>query len=392
MNIRLSQRISKTPPYAFAEIENRVQNMKKSGKRVVDFGVGDPTSPTPEFVINNIGRFATKRNISGYPSYIGNIAFRKACADYMQRTHSVYLNPENEITSTIGSKEAVFHFPLGFIDPGDYVICPTPGYPPYKNGTRFAGGIPYFVPLLEKNDFLIDFESIPKNIISRSKIIWINYPNSPTGKIAPLSWLRDLVSWTQKNNIIIAADEGCYIDIYFDEKPKSILEIQKEGVIAFYSLSKRNNMTGYRTGFCAGDERLISALRTIKTNIDSGTPDFVQDVSILALQDDMHVECMRKEYGKKRGLLLETLRKAGLPECKSDATFYIWQKTPGGMTDLDFAEKLMDLGIIVTPGSMISDADDNGVNPGSRYVRFALVPKFSDIRYACAQIQSNLIQ
>ena len=337
MKIRVSSLISQTASYAFAEVEKQVNALKAKGVQVIDFGVGDPRDPTPAFVMDALAKGAVAHATSGYPSYEGSPAFRSACAAYMQKTFDVALNPDTEILATIGSKEAVFHFPLGIIERGDIVLCPTPGYPPYKTGTRLAGGVPYFLPLLPENDFLIDFESIPDDICKKARILWTNYPNSPTGATAPRAWLERLYAWAQKHDIIIAADEGCYIDLYFGEKPVSMLEVARDGVIAFYSLSKRNNMTGYRIGFCAGDERLIKALRTVKTNLDSGVQWFVQEAAIAALNDTKFIENARKEYGTKRDIMIKALAGAGLPPCTSDATFYLWQKAPTGMTGLELA-------------------------------------------------------
>jgi len=392
MQIKLSQRISKTGAYAFAEVDKQVAKLKEQGIKVIDFGVGDPSDPAPDFVIEELYKAAKKHNKSGYPSYIGNKNFRNACATYIKNNFNVDLNSDTEITSTIGSKEAVFNFPLSFVDPGDIVICPTPGYPPYQNGTRFAGGVPYFTPLLEENDFLIDFESIPADIAKRAKIIWTNYPNSPTGKLAPRAWLEKLVEWAQINNIIIAADEGCYIDIYFNQKPMSILEVAKEGIITFYSLSKRNNMTGYRIGFCAGDEQVINAFKKVKTNIDSGTPNFIQDAAAVSLNDTEHAQVMRDVYRQRREKMINALTNAGLPKCVSDATFYLWQKAPDGMNGIELAQKFLEIGIVVTPGAWISDITDSGINPGIDYVRFALVASDAKIDEAVERIAKNLAQ
>lgn len=386
MQINLSNRIAQTSPYAFAEVDKQVAALKKKGIKVIDFGVGDPSDPTPDFVIKALGEAAERHKNTGYPSYVGSQNFREACAKYIKRTFGAELNPDTQITSSIGSKEAVFNFPLGFVNPGDIVICPTPGYPPYKNGAQFAEGVVYFAPLLEENDFLINFEAIPAEIAEKAKIIWINYPNSPTGKLAPREWLGKLIAWAKKNNIIIAADEGCYIDIYFEEKPISILEIATEGIIAFYSLSKRNNMTGYRIGFCAGDERIIEAFKKVKTNIDSGAPAFIQDASIAALNDAEHVAQMRNIYKNRKDKVIQALAGAGLPECKSDATFYLWQKAPVGMTGVDLAKKFLDTGIVVTPGAWISDKTEDGINPGADYVRFALVPTDAEVDEAVERI------
>ncbi|MEI8230576.1 MAG: aminotransferase class I/II-fold pyridoxal phosphate-dependent enzyme [Candidatus Peregrinibacteria bacterium] len=391
MTFRVSSLIGSTAPYAFAEVDKQVAALRAKGVRVIDFGVGDPREPTPPFVIDALKHGADTHAASGYPSYEGSPSFRRACADYMHTTFGVTLDPDREIIATIGSKEAVFHFPFGIIEPGDIVLCPTPGYPPYKTGTRFARGVPYFVPLLSENDFLIDFEAIPQEIRMRARILWTNYPNSPTGATASRSWLSELHAWAQENDIIIAADEGCYIDLYSGDKPVSMLEVAREGVLAFYSLSKRNNMTGYRVGFCAGDERLVSAIRTVKTNADSGVPWFVQEAAIAALNDTEHITSLRKDYAEKRRILTAALTKAGLPACTADATFYLWQKAPSGMTGIDLSRKLLDLGIVVTPGEWISDTTENSINPGRDYVRFALIASMDDIRETERRLEEALM-
>lgn len=390
MRIELSKRIQATGKYAFAAIDEKVAQLKSEGVQVIDFGVGDPKSPPPPFVINSLQESAERRKTEGYPSYIGSTEFRKACANYLRREFNVHLNPDTEICSTLGSKEAVFHFPLTLVDPGDIVICPSPGYPPYSNGTKFAGGDVYTVPLLEQNKFLIDYESIPQNICEKAKIIWTNYPNSPTGAVATEEWLQGLIVWAKKHDIVIAADEGCYIEIYFDEKPKSILEYSKEGIITFYSMSKRNNMTGYRSGFVAGDEKLVGAFKKVKTNIDSGTPAFIQDVSILALEDQGHLQEMQREYKQKREIMLGAFQEKGLPKCIPASTFYMWQRAPQGKTGVDLANALVNIGIVAIPGDAISTTTSDGINPGRNYVRLALVPTMEEIREAAIRIKDKL--
>ncbi|MBI4235386.1 aminotransferase class I/II-fold pyridoxal phosphate-dependent enzyme [Candidatus Peregrinibacteria bacterium] len=394
MNIKISKRLQSLPAYAFKEISDKVEALKAAGVKAIDFGVGDPSEPTPDFVIGSLAGAGRKHANSGYPSYIGLKELRQAAADYMKRRFSVALDPETEISSNIGSKEAIFNFPEGFINPGDIVICPSPGYPPMKTGTIFAEGVPYYVPLLEENGFLVDFENIPEDVLEKTKIIWINYPNSPTGAIANAEYYGDLIAWARKHNIIIAADEGCYIDIYFDEPPISILQAAKElglgyeGIVAFYSLSKRNNMTGYRAGFVAGDKAIVDIFKKLKTNIDSGTPNIIQEAAIVALKDDEHVEKMRGLYGQKRDLLLQAFEAIGLEVRKAPATFYIWQKAPNG-DDIEFAKRLLspEIGIVVTPGSLISDVCEGGLNPGKGYVRFALMPTIAEIHEAAEKLK-----
>ncbi len=386
MDIRISQRVAATPPYPFAEIEDKVRELRARGVDVVDFGVGDPTSPTPDFVVAALAEAARARAKAGYPRYEGDPDFRAAAAEYMEREFGVALDADREVASTLGSKEAVFHFSLGFVDAGDVIICPTPGYPPYKNGARFAGGVPYFVPLLEENDFLMDYEAIPEDVCRRAKLIWTNYPNSPTGKVAPREWLEGLLAWARRCGVIVAADEGCYHEIYFDERPTSVLEVGREGVAAFYSLSKRNNMTCYRVGFVAGDERIISVYKKVKTNVDSGTPTFIQDAAAAALRDRGHARQMREEYRAKRELMLPAFAAAGLPPCRSEATFYLWQKAPAGMSGVELSRKLLDIGIVTTPGEWIADETAGGVNPGREYVRFALVPPAPQVEQAATRL------
>ena len=391
MEVMYSERISDTKPYPFAEIDKKVSDLRASGQRVIDFGVGDPASPTPDFVIDALLAAGRKHACTGYPSYIGSPGFREAAAKYMKATFGLNLNPDTQLSSTIGSKEAVFNFPLGFVNPGDVVICPTPGYPVYETGTRFAGARPYMVPLLPENNFLIDLKAIPVKIAQKAKIIWTNYPNSPTGVTAPKEWLEELLAWSRKYNVIIAADEGCYIDIYFGERPLSILELAGDaydGVITFYSLSKRNNMTGYRAGFVAGDQRIIDGFKKVKTNIDSGTPNILQDVSALALLDMEHIRQVREEYREKRKLMMAAFEFAGLPKTPGDATFYLWQQGRAEMSGLDFAARLLDLGIVVTAGATISQTVD-GKNPGEDFVRFALVPSIEDVKYAAELIKEG---
>lgn len=391
MNIQPSQRLQKLGGYAFAEVDKIVANLKSRRIEPIDFGVGDPLDPTPIFVRERLKQAADEHACSGYPSYIGSSKYRQACAEWMQKRFDITLNSETEISSTLGSKEAIFNFPEAIINPGDIVIIPSPGYPPMKTGTLFAEGQPYFVPLLEKNNFLIDFESIPKDIAEKAKIIWLNYPNSPTGVTASREYYEKLIAWAHKYNIIIAADEGCYIDIYFDEKPMSILEVEKKRIITFYSLSKRNNMTGYRVGFVAGDPQLIDIFKKLKTNIDSGTPNFIQEAAIAAMEDETHIEEMRQLYRQKRDILLDALQSVGLETKPTQATFYLWQKTPEGMSSLELAKKFLtdDIAIVVTPGAWISDICENNVNPGEGYIRFALVPTLELVKKAAERIKQN---
>jgi LL-diaminopimelate aminotransferase len=391
MRITYAKKIDNIAKYPFSLVDEQLSKLKKQRIQVIDFGVGDPTIPTPAFIINHLATSAHNRAQSGYPNYIGELSYRASCASYLSREYGINLDPETEISSTLGSKEAIFHFPAAFIDPGDLVICPTPAYPVYKTGTHFAGGNVYFTPLKEENNFLIDLESIPKSICAKAKIIWTNYPNSPTGVMAPKTWLHKLVIWAREHNIIIAADEGCYNDLYTSNKPTSILQVAKEGILAFYSLSKRSNMTGYRVGFVAGDKNIITGFRRLKSNIDSGTPTFIQDAASRALDDVTEISKMRSDYAEKRSILVSALNNRGLPTSTSNSTFYLWQKCAIGSTGRAFSNALMKIGLITTPGEILSDITTGGFNPASQFVRFALVPQMKDIKEAARRIKTDLI-
>ena len=389
MLIQPSRRVQSMGAYAFAEVDLLVQDLKSKGIQPIDFGVGDPTTPTPELVRRACCEGADKHKSSGYPSYQGSIEFRRAAADWLKRRFGVDLNPETEISSTIGSKEAVFNFAEGFVDPGDCVIVPTPGYPPYSRGALFAEGESYFVPLLQENSFLPDLDSIPAQVREKAKIMWLNYPNSPTGVAAPLSFLEKAVDFGRENGIIIASDEA-YSELYFtEEPPHSSLEVSNEGVVAFFSLSKRSAMTGYRVGWVAGDSRIIEVFRKVKTNIDSGTPSFVQEAAIAALADEKHVKEMRADYRRKRDILVSALVSAGLEDCTPETTIYLWQKCPQAYSSLDFAKLLLqpENAIVTTPGAWISDVTEGGMNPGEGYVRFALVPSIGETEKAAERIR-----
>ena len=250
--------------------------------------------------------------------------------------------------------------------------------------------MPCFVPLLPENHFLPDLKAIPKRVLKKAKIMWVNYPNNPCAVNAPLRFLEEVVAFGHKHNIVIASDEA-YTEMYFsDDPPHSILEITKEGVVAFHSLSKRSAMTCYRVGWIAGDKRIVDIFKKVKTNIDSGTATFIQDGAIAALGDEGHVETMRREYREKRDILVKALTQAGLPECMPESTLYVWQRIPKGMSSVEFAKKLLDpeVAIVTTPGAWLSDRTESGHNPGEGFVRFALVPSIEKTQEAAEHLKN----
>ncbi len=385
--IQPSKLLSSIPTYAFVDVKNKVKELKEAGIRPIDFGIGDPKASTPESVREATKKAVDERKSAGYPLEEGELVYRQKIAEWSRKRFCISLNPETEICANIGAKEAVFNFHHAFVDQGDYVLIPNPGYPPYEKGTIFARGIPYFMPLTKENNFLPELDKIPRDVAKKAKIIWVNYPNNPTTALATNSFYKELIDFAADNDIIIASDE-CYSEMYYDEKPKSLLEFKKEGVVQIQSLSKRSNMTCYRVGWLAGDEEIIKWVKKMKPNIDSGTATFVQDGAIAALSDEKHVVEMRKEYAIKRDLMIDAFNHIDLPNCRPKATLYIWQKVPEKYTSVEFAKKLLDpsVAVVTTPGSWLSN-DVDGFNPGEGHIRLALVPTIEDTRIAAEKIK-----
>lgn len=385
-----SRRLNRLAPYAFAAIGDRVAALRAEGLQPIDFGVGDPTLPTPELVRRACAEGLERHRSAGYPPYKGTAEFRAAVADWNRRRFCLEMDSETELCSSIGSKEAIFHFPEAIIDPGDVVIVPDPGYPPYARGTLFAEGEVHRTPILHANDFLPDLDAIPDEVAERARIFWLTHPNSPTGKVAPPEFLERWIAWCRARDIIAASDEA-YSEIYFGEPPRCALEYGREGVVVFQSLSKRSAMTGYRIGWVAGDPEIIRAFEKVKTNVDSGTPWFIQDAGIAALSDETHVEAFRDHYRGLRDRLVDAFERAGCPRCEPEATLYIWQKAPAGMTSLEFAERLLDPAIaaLTIPSSMLRSGDEKEPLEDA-YVRLSLVPAVEDCEKAARAIEEHL--
>lgn len=387
MDITASKRIRSIAGYAFKEIDDKVAALAASGVAPVDFGVGDPKDPPFRSVVQRTAAEIEAQLTSGYPSYVGHGDFRAGCAAYLAERFGVEVDPDRELISTIGSKEFVFNLPEAFVDPGDAVIVPNPAYPPYIRGTLFAEGEPVLVNLLEENGFLPDLEGIPAAVWDRARMIWVNYPNNPTAVFAPDEFYEKLLWHARKHDVIVCSDEA-YIESHFtDSRPRSLLELSKEGVIAVFSFSKMANMTMFRVGFAAGDPRIIDVAKKLKTNIDSGTATFVQLGALPALTDSDAAAALRAGYREKLDVLTNALDAAGLPPCRPEGTIYVWQRAPEGMDGLALAGRLLepDLGIVVTPGAALAE-EVGGVNPGANHVRFALTPTLEQIRTAAERL------
>ncbi len=390
MPVRPSQRIDRLEKYAFAELDRKAAALRRSGCEPIDFGVGDPTMPTPWFIREATAHGLEAHKAGGYPSYEGEPFFREAVASWMRKRFSVAVDPEQEICITLGSKEAVFNSHEAFVNPGDVVISPSPGYPPYARGAAFAEGENCFYPLAAENGFLPDVEALPGEVAEKASVLWICQPQAPTGSVMSGEELRKVAAYCRQHDILLCSDEA-YIDIYYDNPPESLIQHAREGILVFYSLSKRSAMTGYRCGWVAGDPEAIARFRKLKTNIDSGVPKFIQDGAVAALEDETHVEAMRKVYRRGRDLLAEALVEAGLPRCVPRAGIFLWQRTQGEMSGLDLAKRFLepDLALITAPGELLAQPLKPGAeeNPGRGYVRMALVPPLERIEEAASRIR-----
>lgn len=384
----VSRRIKELPPYLFAAIEEKIERMKKQGIDIISFGIGDPDMPTPEHVVKACIEAAKRKENYRYPNWSGKNEFKEAVANWMKSYHGVDVEPEAEVLALIGSKDGIYHIHYAFIDSEDIVLCPDPGYPVYKTATKFAGGEPYFMPLEEENDFLPDLSSIPSKIAKKAKIMWLNYPNNPTAAVAKEQFYREAVDFAKENNIIICSDEA-YIALSYEKKQKSILEIDKdkEVSVVFGSLSKTYNMTGFRVGYAVGNEEIIKALGKIKSNADSGVAQIMQDTAIAALSSSQ--DCVRENietYRRRRDLLVKALENLGFHVRKPEATFYIWLKVSEKLengSSIRFAEKLLEQGIVVTPGIGFGKY-------GEGYVRFALTQSEDRIKEAAERMEKAL--
>jgi LL-diaminopimelate aminotransferase len=378
-----SERLKKLPPYLFIEIDKKKKAAKAAGVDLVDLGVGDPDKPTPKLLLKALAKASLKPENHQYPFGAGMPAFREATAQWFKKRFGVSLDPGSEVCATIGSKEAIGHFPLAFVNPGDVVLCPDPGYPVYEASTHFVGGEIVRMPLLEKNNFLPDLDAIAPDKLAKARLMWLNSPNNPTAAVAPLGYLKKAVEFCRKHGIILAHDMA-YSEIYYDNKrPSSVLEVEgaKDIAIEFHSLSKTFNMTGWRVGFAVGHPQLVSGLSAVKGNLDSGVVSAIQEMAIAALKAPASLTAgIRKIYVKRRALMIKALKAAGF-ECRApEAAFYLWIKVPAGYGSAAFCTELLEkAGIVATPG--------NGFGPsGEGYFRLTLTAPDARLKLAAKRL------
>jgi len=384
MHIKPAKRINQLPKYLFAKIDELKKEAIKKGMDLIDLGIGDPDTPTPEHIIAALKEGVNNPQYHQYPSYNGLLEFRVAVANWYKDRFGVALDPEKEVLALIGSKEGIAHIPVAFVNPGDVGLIPDPGYPVYQSSITLAGGTPYAIPLREDNDFLPDLTAIPVDVLSRAKLFFFNYPNNPTTATCSLDFFQQVVEFANKHNVIICHD-AAYSEIYFDGiKPMSFLQADgaKEVGVEFHSLSKTYNMTGWRIGFVVGNAQVLAGLQKVKTNIDSGVFQVVQYAGIKALTSSQDcVENMRTRYQNRRNTLVEGLNNLGWKVKKPKATFYLWLPTPNHLTSLEVTSQLIqEVGIVTTPGVGFGYY-------GEGYIRMALTVEEERLKEAVARIK-----
>ena len=384
--VHLSPGMRAAEPYPFEQLDRRVAEATAEGRTLVDLGVGDPREETPAFI-----RDALKDAIaptSRYPRAAGLPELRSAIAGWVARRFGVTLDPDRHILPTFGSKEPIFSLAQSLLDRErrkHLVAVTTPGYTIPERGARFAGGDVARFTLEERRGFLPDLDAVDASTWSRIAILWLNYPNNPTGAVAPLPFLRRAVERCRAVDAVLASDEA-YSELWFEgEAPSSALQVDDlSNVLVFNTLSKRSSMTGYRSGFVAGDPELIGALRALRPSVGVTPQEFVQRASVVAWGDERHVRDVRQAYARKRALFLELFEAVGIRVAGSVATFYLWVAVPDGRTSLEWSLELLDRAdVVVAPGSFFGPG-------GEGYVRLAMVPTFEECRRAVEALGSVL--
>ncbi|MEW6624964.1 MAG: LL-diaminopimelate aminotransferase [Bacillota bacterium] len=382
---RQAERIEKLPPYLFARIEQKIEEAREKGVDIISLGIGDPDNPTPGHIVDALAEAARVPANHQYASSVGMLDYRKAVAKWYQQQHNVSLDPKREVVSLIGSKEGIGHISFCYVDPGDINLVPDPGYPVYGIGTILAGGIPHLLPLKAENNFLVDFSQIPEDIAQKAKLMFLNYPNNPTGAIATRKFFEDAVSFAREFDIIVCHD-AAYTEMFFEgQRPPSFMEIPgaADVGIEFGSLSKPFNMTGWRIGWAVGRPDVIEALGRIKSNLDSGVFQAVQVAAIKALTGPLNcLEELRGIYQERRDMVIETLNAMGWSLEKPKGSFYIWVPVPEGFTSAEFCELVLEkAGVIITPGN------GYGEN-GEGYFRISLTIATDRLKEALERIKA----
>ncbi len=385
--IMYADRINSLPPYLFAAIDKARQEAVKKGVDVINLSIGDPDMPTPVHIVEAMRKAVGDPARHRYPSYEGMQSFRAAAAKWYRKNMNVDLNPENEVLTLIGSKEGIAHIPLAFLNPGDLSLVPDPGYPVYNIGSILADGKPFKMPLLDENDFLPDLDAIPSDVAGKAKIMFLNYPNNPTSATATSGFFKEVVDFASENDIMVVHDNAYSEMAYDGYKAPSFLSTSgaMDIGIEMHSLSKTYNMTGWRLGFAVGNSEILAGLGKVKTNVDSGAFEAVQEAGIAALSGPQDcVREMNRVYKERRDALIAGLNRLGLDVKPPRATFYVWVKVKG--RSLDFTRMLLEkAGIVATPGVGFGEY-------GEGYIRFALTQSVERINEAVERMHKLRIE
>ena len=380
----LSPTLQAQATYPFVRLNEAVAERKTRGLPVVDFGMGDPSEPTDPAILQALRDGVRER--MGYPAAAGLPELREAIARWVGERFGAVLDPEREVIPTLGSKEAIYSFAQVVLDaPGgrDTIVVTEPGYPVPGRGAAFVGARVLELPLREEHGFLPSLDDVSEDVWERAAVVWLNTPNNPTGAVAPLAFLERLAELARAHGFVLASDEA-YTELWFDEPPPSALQLaDRTNVVVFNTLSKRSSMTGFRSGFVAGDPELIAALRRFRPNLGTAPQEFVQRASVVAWGDEDHVARARASYERKRAILLDVLRERGLRDAGGPATMYLWIAVPEGETSEGHADMLLEHGIVVAPGSYLGPS-------GEGYVRYALVPTEEECTRAAAILEDVL--
>jgi LL-diaminopimelate aminotransferase len=367
--LRTAKRIESLPPYLFADIDRQIDDAKARGADIISFGVGDPDLPTPPHIVEALIEAARDPATHRYPSYTGMPELRNAIADWYGRRFGVQLDPDTQIQPMIGSKEGIFHLPVAFVDAGDLVLTPDPGYPVYETGALLAGGEPFLLPLTPENGFVPDLSMVPDDVAARARVLWLNYPNNPTAACADLSFFQRAVDFCRAHDVLLAHD-AAYTEVTFDGYvAPSVLQATgaMECAVEYHSLSKTYNMTGWRIGWAAGATEAIEALKVLKTNIDSGIFDAIQRAGIAALSGPRdHLDETIERYRHRRDLLCDGLKSMGLVVEPPRGSVYVWTPVPPGYDSKSFATRLLEqAAVVVTPGTGYGRS-------GEGFIRFSI--------------------
>lgn len=372
-----SERLNKIPPYLFAEIDKKIAQAREKGIDIISLGIGDPDKPTIHTVVEEMHKAIDNPKNHDYPPYEGTLDFRKASVDWMKKRFGVDIDPKDEIIANIGSKEAIAHLFLAYVDAGDYTLIPDPAYPVYKNGTIFAGGTPYTMPLLEENGFLPDFDKIPEDIAKKSKVMFLNYPNNPTGAVCDLEFFKKAVDFCKKYDILLCHDNAYCEITYEGYTAPSVFQVEgaKDIAIEFYSHSKSYNMTGWRIGFVCGNKDAVQALGSIKNNLDSGTFKAIQQAAIKAYTaPEEELNNIRNLYRERKEAMESGLRELGWDIKPTKGTIFLWAKVPNGMTSTEFATLMLEKAGVVVPAGIGYGTYGEG------YFRIALTQEVEKIK------------